>query len=218
MNMSATQVKTKIPKAKAIAKEIKLKSRELPRAISLPDKKVKIELIDEDKTTYTAIVSAKSYRKAETEAAEFENWIAVVSGQLKITDFGCNILDAAIKVFEWQDKTLVGIKQIKTKVAKAKVVKREISLKFLVEFPRAVPMPAKKLKVELIDDDDITYTALINRKNWHKAETEAAELETWMAFVSGQLSINEQGCHILEAATKVFEQKAKPLKEEKQGE
>ena len=205
----ANAIKPKIPKAKALAKEIKLKCDQLPKGKFTPDKKIEIQLIDEDGIIYTANVSPKSYRQAEAEVAEFENWMLVVSGKLQITEQGCNILGAGIKVFEWKENILEGIKRTKTKVAQARVVKREISIKFSTEFPRAVPMPNKLLKVELIDDDEITYIAPIKRKHWHTAETDAAELENWMALVFGKLSINEQGYNILDATIRIFEEKAK---------
>ena len=205
----AKAIQPKIPKAKALAKEIKLKCDQLPFGKFTPDKKIEIQLIDEDGIIYTANVSPKSYRQAEAEVAEFENWMLVVSGKLQITEQGCHILGAGIKVFEWKENILEGIKRTKTKVAQARVVKREISIKFSTEFPRAVPMPNKQVKVELIDDDEITYIAPIKRKHWHTAETDAAELENWMALVFGKLSINEQGYNILDATIRIFEEKAK---------
>ena len=205
----AKAIQPKIPKAKALAKEIKLKCDQLPKGKFTPDKKIEIQLIDEDGIVYTANVSPKSYRQAEAEVAEFENWMLVVSGKLQIAEQGCNILGAGIKVFEWKENILEGIKRTKTKVAQARVVKREISIKFSTEFPRAVPMPNKQVKVELIDDEEITYIASIKRKHWHTAETDAAEFENWMALVGGKLSINEQYYNILEPTIKIFEEKAK---------
>jgi hypothetical protein len=209
--MTVQPIKTKIPKAKVLAKEIKLKCGELPKGKFTPDKKIEIKLIDEDGTIYTAKVSPKSYRQAETEVAAFEIWVLVVSGKLQIAEQGCNILEAGIKVFEWKENVPEEIKQTKTKVAQAKVVKREISIKFSTEFPRAIPMPNKLLKVELIDDDEITYIASIKRKHWHTAETDAAEFENWMALVGGKLSITEEGYNILEPTIRVFEEKVKVI-------
>ena len=61
---------------------------------------IEIKLIDEDGTIYTANVSPKSYRQAETDAAEFENWMALVGGKLSITEEGYNILEPTIRIFE----------------------------------------------------------------------------------------------------------------------
>ena len=100
----AKAIQPKIPKAKALAKEIKLKCDQLPKGKFTPDKKIEIQLIDEDGIIYTANVSPKSYRQAETDAAEFENWMALVGGKLSITEEGYNILEPTIRIFEEKAK------------------------------------------------------------------------------------------------------------------
>jgi hypothetical protein len=56
--------------------EIVLKFSELPQAKPLPDKKVGVELTDQNGIAFTAILNAKSWRKAEANAAEFEILVA----------------------------------------------------------------------------------------------------------------------------------------------
>ena len=52
--------------------EITLKFNELPQAQPAPNKKVEIQLTDQNGIVFTALLNAKSWRKAETSAAEVE--------------------------------------------------------------------------------------------------------------------------------------------------
>jgi hypothetical protein len=82
--------------------EITLKfSGSLPTATPAPSKKVEIELTDQNGIVFTALVNAKSWRKAEANAAEFESWAGAVSGKLgQRTDKGFEVVDAGIQIFE----------------------------------------------------------------------------------------------------------------------
>ncbi len=61
--------------------EITLKfSGSLPQATPAANKKVEIELTDQNGIIFTALINAKSCRKAEANVAEFESWAGVVSG------------------------------------------------------------------------------------------------------------------------------------------
>jgi len=67
--------------------EITLKfSEEMPEAKPAPNKKVEIQLTDQNGLVFTALINAKSWRKAEASAAEFESWAGMVSGKLGKTD------------------------------------------------------------------------------------------------------------------------------------
>ena len=84
--------------------EIVLKFSELPQAKPLPDKKVGVELTDQNGIAFTAILNAKSWRKAEANAAEFEMWAGAISGKLSQGSQGLEIADAGIQIFEKKSK------------------------------------------------------------------------------------------------------------------
>ena len=84
--------------------EIVLKFSELPQAKPLPDKKVGVELTDQNGIAFTAILNAKSWRKAEANAAEFEMWAGAISGKLSQGSQGLEIADAGIQIFEKKPK------------------------------------------------------------------------------------------------------------------
>lgn len=63
-------------------------SGELPTATPLQNKKVEIELTDQNGIVFTAQVNAKSWRKAETSASEFADWAGAVSGKLGVRFVG----------------------------------------------------------------------------------------------------------------------------------
>jgi hypothetical protein len=90
--------------------------------------------------------------------------------------------------------------------------KSEIVLKFS-EMPIAKPLPDKKVGVELIDQNGIEFTAILNAKSWRKAEASAAEFEMWAGAISGKLSKGSQGLEIVDAGIQVFEKKPKALPE-----
>lgn len=85
--------------------EIILKfSGEMPEAKPAPNKKVEIQLTDQNGLVFTALVNAKSWRKAEASASEFESWAGMVSGKLGKTDNGFEVLDAGVQIFEKKSK------------------------------------------------------------------------------------------------------------------
>lgn len=85
--------------------EITLKFNSLPEAVPEANKKVRIELTDQNGVTFTALINAKSWRKAEADVASFSEWGGAVSGKLgQPTSNGFEVIDAGIKVFERQPK------------------------------------------------------------------------------------------------------------------
>lgn len=84
--------------------EITLKFSQLPQAKPLPDKKVEIELTDQNGLIFTIALNAKSWRKAEAAAAEFSSWAGMVSGKLGKTDNGFSVLEAGVQIFEKKAK------------------------------------------------------------------------------------------------------------------
>jgi hypothetical protein len=85
--------------------EITLKFSQLPEAQPAANKKVEISLTDQNGVTFTALINAKSWRKAEADVASFSDWGGAVSGKLgQPTDNGFEVVDAGIKVFEKKAK------------------------------------------------------------------------------------------------------------------
>lgn len=90
----------------SVKSEVTIKfSGELPTATPTENKKVAIELTDQNGIVFTAQVNAKSWRKAETSASEFADWAGAVSGKLgKRSENGFEIIDAGIQLFEKKAK------------------------------------------------------------------------------------------------------------------
>ncbi|OUL32380.1 hypothetical protein [Nostoc sp. 106C] len=86
--------------------EITIKfSGSLPTAKPAPNKKVEIELTDQNGITFTALLNAKSWRKAETNASEFADWAGAISGKLgQRTDNGFEVVEAGVQIFEKKKK------------------------------------------------------------------------------------------------------------------
>ncbi len=85
--------------------EVTLKFNQLPEANPAANKKVEIRLTDQNGVTFTALINAKSWRKAEADATSFSDWGGAVSGKLgQATDNGFEVVDAGIKVFEKKAK------------------------------------------------------------------------------------------------------------------
>ena len=88
-----------------VKSEITLKFNELPEAKPAANKKVEITLTDQNGVTFTALINAKSWRKAEADAMAFSDWGGAVSGKLgQATENGFEVVDAGIKVFEKKAK------------------------------------------------------------------------------------------------------------------
>ncbi|MDZ4876774.1 MAG: hypothetical protein CLLPBCKN_006209 [Chroococcidiopsis cubana SAG 39.79] len=85
--------------------EITLKFNELPQVKPAENKKVEITLTDQNGVTFTALVNAKSWRKAEADAANFSEWGGAVTGKLgqPIAD-GFEVVEAGVRIFEKKSK------------------------------------------------------------------------------------------------------------------
>ena len=84
-----------------VKSEITLKFNEFPEAKPAANKKVEISLTDQNGVIFTALINAKSWRKAEADAAAFSDWGGAVSGKLgQRTENGFEVVDAGIKDFE----------------------------------------------------------------------------------------------------------------------
>jgi hypothetical protein len=86
--------------------EITIKfSGALPTAIPAPNKKVEIQFTDQNGIIFTALVNAKSWRKAESNTSEFADWAGAISGKLgQREDGGFEVVDAGIQIFEKKPK------------------------------------------------------------------------------------------------------------------
>ena len=88
--------------------EITLKFNELPQVKPTENKKVEITLADQNGVTFTALVNAKSWRKAEADAANFNEWGGAVSGKLgQRTADGFEVVEAGVRIFEKKPKSAV---------------------------------------------------------------------------------------------------------------
>ena len=85
--------------------EITLKFDELPQALPVENKKVEILLTDQNQVVFSALINAKSWRKAEADATAFTEWGGAISGKLgQQTENGFQVIDAGIKIFEKKAK------------------------------------------------------------------------------------------------------------------
>lgn len=85
--------------------EITIKFNELPAATAAPNKKVEVSLTDQNGVVFTALINAKSWKKAEANAQAFADWGGSVSGKLgNKTEVGFQILEAGITIFEKKPK------------------------------------------------------------------------------------------------------------------
>ncbi|MBE9210944.1 hypothetical protein IQ244_31480 [Nostoc sp. LEGE 06077] len=89
-----------------VKSEVTIKfSGELPTAKPAANKKVEIELTDQNGIVFTAQVNAKSWRKAETNTSEFADWAGAISGKLgQRTENGFEVIDAGLQIFEKKAK------------------------------------------------------------------------------------------------------------------
>ena len=80
-------------------------SGELPTATPAANKKVEVSLTDQNGIVFTALINAKSWRKAETNASEFADWAGAISGKLgQRTENGFEVVDAGLQIFEKKAK------------------------------------------------------------------------------------------------------------------
>lgn len=87
--------------------EITLKFSEiLPDSKPAANKKVEVQLTDQNGIIFTTLINAKSWRKAEENAAQFSSWAGAVSGKLgNRTANGFEVVDAGVQIFEKKAKT-----------------------------------------------------------------------------------------------------------------
>lgn len=91
----------------SVKSEVTIKfSGELPTSQPAPNKKVEVELTDQNGIVFTALINAKSWRKAESNAAEFADWAGAISGKLGRTEKGFEVVDAGVQIFEKKAKTI----------------------------------------------------------------------------------------------------------------
>ena len=88
--------------------------------------------------------------------------------------------------------------------------KSEIILK-ISQLPEAKPAPNNKIEVRITDQNDITFTALLNLKSWKKAVAASETFSSWVGTINGKLAQNNKGLQILDAGIVIFEKKEKPM-------
>ena len=80
-------------------------SGSLPEAKPAANKKVEVSLTDQNGVVFTALINAKSWRKAETNTSEFADWAGAISGKLgQRTENGFEVVDAGLQIFEKKAK------------------------------------------------------------------------------------------------------------------
>ncbi|BAZ21163.1 hypothetical protein NIES4073_20410 [Kalymmatonema gypsitolerans NIES-4073] len=89
-----------------VKSEVTIKfSGELPAATPAANKKVEVSLTDQNRIVFTALINAKSWRKAETNTSEFADWAGAISGKLgQRTENGFEVVDAGLQIFEKKAK------------------------------------------------------------------------------------------------------------------
>jgi hypothetical protein len=101
----------------SVKSEIIIKfSGSMPVAKSAENKKVEVELADQNGTVFKVLLNAKSWRKAESNAAEYADWAGAISGKLgQQIENGFEIVDAGVQIFEKKPK------EVKTEPVPAEV-------------------------------------------------------------------------------------------------
>ena len=95
--------------------EITIKfSGALPQSQPAPNKKVEIQVTDQNGIVFTALLNAKSWRKAEATTTEFADWAGAISGKLGKTEKGFEIIDGGISIFEKKVKQEVTSVEVNT--------------------------------------------------------------------------------------------------------
>jgi hypothetical protein len=93
-----------------VRSEITIKfSGSLPQSQPAPNKKVEIEVTDQNGIVFTALVNGKSWRKAEGSVAEFADWAGAISGKLAKTEKGFEIVDAGVQIFQKKPKEVASV-------------------------------------------------------------------------------------------------------------
>jgi hypothetical protein len=101
----------------SVKSEIIIKfSGSMPVAKPAENKKVEVELVDQNGTVFKVLLNAKSWRKAESNAAEYADWAGAISGKLgQQIENGFEIVDAGVQIFEKKPK------EVKTEPVPAEV-------------------------------------------------------------------------------------------------
>ena len=95
--------------------------------------------------------------------------------------------------------------------------KSEVIIKFTGGLPQANPAPNKKVEVNIIDQNGVNFSVLLNAKSWRKAESNAQAFADWVGAISGKLGQASDGGFTIEGAgIQLFEKKPKEPKEEKE--
>ncbi|BAY87950.1 hypothetical protein NIES267_74740 (plasmid) [Calothrix parasitica NIES-267] len=77
----------------------------LPQANPAPNKKVEVNITDQNGVNFSVLLNAKSWRKAESNAQAFTDWVGAISGKLgQASDGGFTIEGAGVQIFERKPK------------------------------------------------------------------------------------------------------------------
>jgi hypothetical protein len=90
----------------SVKSEITIKfTGSMPVAKPAENKKVEVELVDQNGTVFKALLNAKSWRKAESNASEYADWAGAISGKLgQQIENGFEVVDAGVQIFEKKPK------------------------------------------------------------------------------------------------------------------
>lgn len=76
----------------------------MPQAKPAPNKKVEVNITDQNGVNFSVILNAKSWRKAEANSQDFTEWVGAISGKLGQSENGFIIEGAGIQLFEKKAK------------------------------------------------------------------------------------------------------------------
>ena len=77
----------------------------LPQANPAPNKKVEVNIADQNGVNFSVLLNAKSWRKAESNAQAFTDWVGAISGKLgQPTSNGFTVEGAGIQIFQKKPK------------------------------------------------------------------------------------------------------------------
>lgn len=75
-----------------------------PQASPAPNKKVEVNITDQNGVNFSVLLNAKSWRKAEANSQAFADWVGAISGKLGQSEKGFIIEGAGIQLFEKKAK------------------------------------------------------------------------------------------------------------------
>lgn len=77
----------------------------LPKATPAPNKKVEVTITDQNGVNFWVILNAKSWRKAESNAEAYEDWVGAISGKLgQQRSDGFEVVGAGVQIFQKKPK------------------------------------------------------------------------------------------------------------------